>query len=143
MSVQHWAAPSSIEDVPRLRRGVVAFAAAHGMAPGPLADLSIAVSEILANVARHGRADRESDRLDVRVEIDDDVVVVIRGAGVGLSQRVNGPAARLGLITVASLARNLRVTPTAEGGREVSMTFPRAIAPAAAAPSAPGVEAPG
>lgn len=133
MPVQRWITTSSVEQVPALRRGVVAFAQRHGMASQLTPDLAIAVSEILTNVALHGDP---GDLLTVEVDVEDDVVVVVRGAGVGLSPRANGPAARTGLILVASLARSVRVGPADGGGREVSLTFPRSVA-------ACGAEGPG
>jgi anti-sigma regulatory factor (Ser/Thr protein kinase) len=85
--------------------------------------LALAVAEMVANVALHGNATHE---ITVHADIgDDEVTVVVCGAGVGLTSNVDGPAIRMGMVIVAALTDELQVTPTLDGGREVSMTFRR------------------
>jgi anti-sigma regulatory factor (Ser/Thr protein kinase) len=123
MAVQHWVTPSDLTHVGELRRGVVAFAGEHGVEGAVLTDLALAVAEMAANVALHGNA---TDPLTVDADIrDDEVTVVVRGAGVGLTPNVDGPAIRMGMVIAAALTDELHVTPTPDGGREVSMTFQR------------------
>jgi nitrate/nitrite-specific signal transduction histidine kinase len=78
---------------------------------------------MVANVALHGNA---TDALTVDADVrDDEVTVVVRGAGVGLTPHVDGPAIHIGMVIVAALTDELHVGPTPDGGREVSMTLQR------------------
>jgi len=125
MSVQQWVTPSDVAHVAEVRRRLVAFAREHGVQGAVLTDLALAVAEMVANVALHGNA---TDAITVDADIrDDKVTVVVRGAGVGLSPNVDGPAIRMGMVIVAALTDELQVTPTLDGGREVSMTFRRTV----------------
>jgi anti-sigma regulatory factor (Ser/Thr protein kinase) len=95
-----------------------------------LTDLALGVAEMVANVALHGNA---TDALTVDADIrDDKVTVVVSGAGVGLAPNVDGPAIRMGMVIVSALTDELQVTPTLDGGREVSMTFRRTARTASA-----------
>ena len=123
MSVQQWVTPSDVAHVGEVRRGLVAFAGEHGVEGAVLTDLALAVAEIVANVALHGSA---TDAITVDADIrDEKVTVVVRGAGVGLTPNVDGPAVRMGMLIVAALTDELHVVPKLNGGREVSMTFRR------------------
>jgi anti-sigma regulatory factor (Ser/Thr protein kinase) len=123
MSVQQWVTPSDVAHVGEVRRGLVAFAGEHGVDGAVLTDLALAVAEIVANVALHGSA---TDAITVDADIrDEKVTVVVRGAGVGLTPNVDGPAIRMGMLIVAALTDELHVVPKLNGGREVSMTFRR------------------
>jgi anti-sigma regulatory factor (Ser/Thr protein kinase) len=123
MSVQQWVTPSDVAHVGEVRRGLVAFAGEHGVDGAVLTDLALAVAEIVANVALHGSA---TDAITVDADIrDEKVTVVVRGAGVGLTPNVDGPAIRMGMLIVAALTDELHVVPKRNGGREVSMTFRR------------------
>jgi anti-sigma regulatory factor (Ser/Thr protein kinase) len=122
MAVQRWVTASEIEGVADVRRGVVAYAAQHGVGSVVLADLAIAVSEVLTNVVRHGLP---TDAVTTTAELEDgEVVVVIRGPGFGLAPGAGGPAAHTGMVIAAALAGSIRVRPTAARGREVRMSFP-------------------
>jgi anti-sigma regulatory factor (Ser/Thr protein kinase) len=130
MSVQQWVTPSDVTHVGDVRRGLVAFAGEHGVEGAALTDLALAVAEMVANVALHGNA---TDALTVDADIrDDKMTVVVRGAGVGLTPNVDGPATRMGMVIVAALTDELHVGPTPDGGREVSMTFRRTARTASA-----------
>jgi anti-sigma regulatory factor (Ser/Thr protein kinase) len=123
MSVQQWVTPSDVAHVGEVRRGLVAFAGEHGVEGAVLTDLALAVAEIVANVALHGSA---TDAITVDADIrDEKVTVVVRGAGVGLTPNVDGPAVRMGMLIVAALTDELHVVPKLDGGREVSMMFRR------------------
>jgi hypothetical protein len=120
--VQRWVTASDATRLAGVRRAVVAYAATHGVQGAVLADLAIAVSEVLTNVALHGRP---TDAVTTTAECEDgELVVVIDGAGFGLSARVDAPAVRLGLVIAAALTGTIRVCPGARGGREISMRFP-------------------
>jgi len=106
---------------------VVDYAAKHGVGDAVLADLAIAVSEVLTNVALHGRP---VDPVTTTAELaDGELVVVVDGAGFGLSTQVDAPAVRLGMVVAAALTGNIRVCPAAGGGREIWMSFPIAEEP--------------
>ena len=123
MSVQQWVTTSDVAHVGEVRRELVAFAGEHGVEGAVLTDLALAVAEMVANVALHGDA---TDEITVDADVRDDwVTVVVRGAGVGLTPHVDGPAIRMGMVIVAALTDDVRVGPTRNGGREVSMTFRR------------------
>jgi anti-sigma regulatory factor (Ser/Thr protein kinase) len=124
VSVQQWQTASDVAHVAAMRRGVVAYAAEHGVRDAVLADVALAVSEVLTNVALHGGA---ADTVSTTAElVDGDFVVAIRGAGFGLSHDVDGPAVRLGMVIAAALTRNLRVASTDSARRQISMRFPLA-----------------
>jgi anti-sigma regulatory factor (Ser/Thr protein kinase) len=130
MSVQRWVTTSDVAHVAGVRRELVAFAGDNGVEGAVLTDLALAVAEMVANVALHGDP---TDEITVDADIgDDEVTVVVRGAGVGLTPHVDGPAIRMGMVIVAALADDVRVGPTLDGGREVSMTFRRTARTAAA-----------
>jgi hypothetical protein len=122
VSVQHWEVASDVANVAAIRRGVVAYAAEHGVRGGVLADVALAVSEVLTNVALHGGA---ADTLTTTAElVDGDFVVAIRGAGFGVAHDVDGPAVRLGMVIAAALTGSLRVASADRARREISMRFP-------------------
>jgi anti-sigma regulatory factor (Ser/Thr protein kinase) len=123
MSVQQWVTTSDVTHVGEVRRAVLAFIGEHGVPHAVLTDLGIAVSEMVTNAMLHGDG---ADTLTVAVDVGDDAVtVVVRGAGVGMASPADGPATRMGMVIVAALADDVRVGPTDDGSREVSMTFPR------------------
>jgi len=124
VSVEHWEAVSDVANVAAIRRGVVAYAAEQGVRDDVLADVALAVSEVLTNVVLHGGA---ADTVITTAElVDGEFVVAVRGAGFGLSHDVNGPAVRLGMVIAAALAGNLRVASSDRAGRHISMRFPLA-----------------
>jgi anti-sigma regulatory factor (Ser/Thr protein kinase) len=124
VTVQRWIIGSSVENVAALRRRVTAFAAQNGAAEDVRDAVAIAVGELVTNVVLHGhRGDQVPVVADAR---DDDILVTVSGAGFGLSEKVNGPAARLGMMLVAALTDDIQVAAAEGGGHEISMTFRRA-----------------
>ncbi|HEX2104596.1 MAG TPA: ATP-binding protein [Solirubrobacteraceae bacterium] len=108
--VQQWVTTSELAHVGHVRRELVAFAREHGVEGAVLTDLALAVGEMVANVALHGDA---TDKITVDGDIgDDEVTVVVRGAGVGLTPHIDGPAIRMGMVILAALADDVRVGPT-------------------------------
>ena len=127
MAVQQWVTTSDVTRVGGVRRSVVAFAGEHGVPDAVLTDLGIALSEIVTNAMLHGDA---ADTLTGAVDVADDAVTVaVRGAGVGMASPADGPATRMGIVIVAALADGVRVGPTDDASREVSMTFQRRARP--------------
>ena len=112
------------EDLPPLRRTVVAFAIANGASERQGEDIAIAVSEALGNAAVHAYADRPSPgvaTLDAWMsEGSLHVVVCDEGTGIQLPRR--GPGLGLGLALMIRLTRRFDIQESPAGTR-VHMTF--------------------
>lgn len=112
------------EDIPPLRRTVVAFAAANGASERQGEDIAIAVSEALANAAVHAYADCPGPgvaTLDAWMsEGSLHVVVCDEGGGIQLPRR--GPGLGLGLALMIRLTRRFDIQESPAGTR-VHMTF--------------------
>jgi anti-sigma regulatory factor (Ser/Thr protein kinase) len=87
-------------------------------------DLTLAVSEIVANAVVHAYRDGSDGAITVaaeqwgegmRVEIVDD--------GMGLSPRTDSPGAGLGLIIAGNIADRVEINRPEDGGTSVCLTF--------------------
>src|SRR5215210_5408813 len=120
LSAERWVTESDVGRVASVRRAVAAYAARNGAAGVLLADVAIAVSEVLTSAALHGGpADAITTTAEVR---DGELVVIVRGAGVGLTSDADTPAVRMGMLVAAALAREIRFAPAADAGREVCLS---------------------
>jgi hypothetical protein len=128
-----------MDRVSELRRSVVAYAAGQGVADGVLADLAIGVSAVLASFVRSSRHVGSRGPVSVDVDVADDRVVArVRGPQ-ARTARLDNPGVRLGLVTAASLACDIRVCSSGSTGTEISMRFPRAAVPRDPMPAAASV----
>jgi hypothetical protein len=129
VSVQQWEIAPQLERVAGLRRAVVAYAAAEGVAGGVLADLAIGVSAVVANVVRSSRHVGSRVPVSVSVDVAEDGVLARVHAPQAQTARLDNPGAALGLVIAASLACDIRVDSSGTTETEISMRFPRAAAP--------------
>jgi hypothetical protein len=115
MTAQQWETTPQVERVAGVRRSVVAYTADEGVVGAVLADLAIGVSAVLANVVRSRRHVGGAASLSVSVDIDERVLVRVRGPHVQTA-RLDNRGAALGLVTAASVASDIRVcSPTSTG----------------------------
>lgn len=122
----HWEVPAKAEQIPLLRNGAAAFAAAAGMVDRELDDVRTVVSEAATNVVLHaydgdGHRDRDM-RLDVEM-IASRLTVRVRDHGVGLGNSTSAGGAGVGLGVMAALADTLELRRCRDGGTEVRMGF--------------------
>jgi serine/threonine-protein kinase RsbW len=115
----HARVPARAENVPALRRSVVAYAAANGASARQCDDVAVAVSEALGNVVVHayaGRADPGPATIDAWVS-DGSLHVVVCDEGGGMQPRRRGPGLGLGLSVIIRLARRVEVEESPAGTR--------------------------
>lgn len=126
MPRQSWTIPAEPQQVSRLRREVVSFAAAQGVSDPPIADLKIAVSEAMTNVIVHAYGGDHAGKVDVLVSVEPgrEITVVVADAGSGMNPRADSPGMGLGLPLIGNLADSLQIsTPAGGHGTEVRMSF--------------------
>jgi serine/threonine-protein kinase RsbW len=116
------------------RRWLTRLVLDAGYAPRDAQDLAVAFSEACANVHRHAYAGRRDGRVDVRVAIDDEEIVVSLdhdGAPLDLGDYAPpdlGLASEggYGLYLIASLVDDVSFTATGSGGCTVLVKRKRA-----------------
>ena len=111
--------------VGEVRRGVAAFARAHGASEDALDRLSLAVSEATANAVIHAFGGRPPGRVSVIAEPGEGCVVVrVRDDGRGMTPRADSPGLGLGLNLMAAMATRCDIQEGTSGrGTEVRMVF--------------------
>jgi serine/threonine-protein kinase RsbW len=124
VATARWTTTPDPENVAQLRRAVRDYAVGHGLAAQRVHDLTLAVSEIVANAVVHAYRDGSDGTITVVAELlGADIVVRVADTGVGLSPRPDSPGAGLGLVIAGNVADRLEIDRPACGGTEVSMTF--------------------
>jgi anti-sigma regulatory factor (Ser/Thr protein kinase) len=127
---QSW--PARPEHVRAARRAASVAAQRAGAETSVLDAVRLAVSEAVSNVVVHSY--RESKRGEFTMSIEweaDRLHVIVRDHGCGMQPRMDSPGAGLGLPLIASLADSFSVSEPADGGTELSMTFPLRVLRAA------------
>ena len=126
MASHFWKAPPDPQEVHRLRHEVAAYAADHGIERPALDDLTLAVSEVIANAVMHAYPDERRGTITVMATAhQDEVVVRVLDDGVGLRARTDSPGAGLGLSIAGAVAKRIVVERAQQGGTDVRMTFAR------------------
>jgi anti-sigma regulatory factor (Ser/Thr protein kinase) len=114
------------ENVAVARQALAGLCEAIGANAKVLADVKLAVTEACTNVVVHAYRDSDAEPfMDLEAHPDgDELLVVVRDYGVGISPRAESPGLGLGLPLIAALARsvNIRSGPDSRG-TEVVMTF--------------------
>jgi serine/threonine-protein kinase RsbW len=94
-----------------------------GADPRALADVLLALSEVVTNAVVHGY---RGDAGEVRVEAehsDDRLLLSVADQGRGMSPRADSPGLGVGLPLVGTIAKKLDITAEVGGGTLVSMCF--------------------
>ena len=122
-----WTTRPDPENVALLRRAVRDYVRQFGIEDERVSDLTLAVSEIVANAVIHAFRDGSDGTVTVAAHAcDEGMQVRVSDDGVGLSPRTDSPGAGLGLIIAGRVADRLEIERPADGGTHVCMTFARA-----------------
>ncbi len=63
-----------LHDLTHVTQTVDQLAATHGLTPDIVADMNIALDEVLSNIIRHGYSDDRVHKIQIRLTADDDVL---------------------------------------------------------------------
>lgn len=120
-----WTTKPEPENVARLRHNVREYARGSGLDSDRIAELTLAVSEVVANAVVHAYRDGRDGTITVVAETlrPGEVCVRIADDGVGLSPRTDSPGAGLGLVIAGNIADRLEIDRPDRGGTEVRLTF--------------------
>jgi serine/threonine-protein kinase RsbW len=96
-----------------------------GLSPRATGDVRLAVSEACTNVVSHAYRDAsEPGELEVEVVLgENELTVIVRDRGSGITPRVESGGLGLGLPLIAALTRRAEIGEQDGGGTEVKMTF--------------------
>ena len=106
------------------RHAISDFLHANGADPRALADVLLALSEVVTNSVVHGYRNRSGG--DVAIEAktwSDRLMLSVADAGRGMAPRTDSPGLGLGLPLVGRIAKRVDIRARAGGGTLVSMCF--------------------
>jgi len=119
-----WRLPAEPASVAEIRAGVRAFASAHGAQPTVVADMALAVSEVVTNAVLHAFVEREPGTIEAHATAGvDELVVIVADDGRGMQPRADSPGLGLGLPLIGQLATTVDLRRSAGGGAELCLTF--------------------
>jgi serine/threonine-protein kinase RsbW len=105
------------------RRAIREFLRSHGVDPRALADVLLALSEVVTNAVVHGYRGGAGE---VRVAAEHShhrLVLSVADQGRGMAPRLDSPGLGLGLPLVGKIANKVDITAESGGGTLVSMYF--------------------
>ncbi len=124
MEAAEWTARPDPANVGPLRRAVRDYALELGLADERVHDLTLAVSEIVANAVIHAYRDGTDGAITVEAEeCGEGMRVRIVDRGIGLTPRTDSPGAGLGLVIAGNVADRLEIDRPESGGTTVCLTF--------------------
>jgi stage II sporulation protein AB (anti-sigma F factor) len=104
------------------RRAVTEFL--RGADPGALADVLLAVSEVVTNCVVHGYRGAPAGRVELEARRKGDhLLLSVADDGVGMAPRLDSPGLGLGLPLVTQVAERVDISSPENGGTRVSMHF--------------------
>ena len=115
--------PAVGESVPRARRDLAAFAAAHGMEGEQMDGLRTAASEAVANAVIHAYRDRPGQVHVTAAVTGHELWVLVADEGCGVQAPSRTPGLGWGLALMAGAAEEFVLAERAERGTEVRMRF--------------------
>jgi anti-sigma regulatory factor (Ser/Thr protein kinase)/PAS domain-containing protein len=119
-----WSLPAEPATVATIRVGIRDFAAAHGAPEAVVADIALAVSELVTNAVMHGYVDRTPGTITAEASAGlEELVIVVADDGRGMQPRSDSPGLGLGLPLVGQLATTVDLRETPGGGSELCVTF--------------------
>ena len=100
------------------------FAAAHGAPERVVADIALAVSELVTNAVMHAYVDRAPGTIRAEASAGlEELVIVVSDDGRGMQPRSDSPGLGLGLPLVGQLATTVDLREPPGGGAELCVTF--------------------
>jgi serine/threonine-protein kinase RsbW len=118
------ALPARAENIAIVRHAFGALGEAYDISEQMLSDLRLAVTEACTNVVVHAYPDGQEGPLEVRASISgEQLTVIVRDRGKGISPRPDSPGLGLGLPLIASLADTVQLGRDDSGHTEVRMGF--------------------
>jgi serine/threonine-protein kinase RsbW len=106
------------------RRAVRDLLRAHGADPERLADVLLAVSEVVTNCVVHGYRERPGGQVAIEAKhTGAHLVLSVADEGHGMAPRVDSPGLGLGLPLVGRVADRVDISAPAGGGTLVRMCF--------------------
>jgi serine/threonine-protein kinase RsbW len=118
------ALPARAENIAIVRHAFGALGEAYHVDDQTLSDIRLAVTEACTNVVVHAYPDGEEGPLEVLATLlDEQLTVVVRDQGPGITPRPDSPGLGLGLPLIASLAESVQLGRDDDEHTEVRMTF--------------------
>lgn len=118
------ALPARAENIAIVRHAFGALGEAYEVNEQTLSDLRLAVTEACTNVVVHAYPDGREGPLEVQATLaGEQLTVVVRDEGEGITPRPDSPGLGLGLPLIASLADTVQLGRDEEGRTEVRMGF--------------------
>jgi serine/threonine-protein kinase RsbW len=116
--------PACAENVAIVRHALGALGEALQVSAQTLSDIRLAVSEACTNVVVHAYPDGQEGPMEVLAGLlGDELTVVVRDEGPGITPRPDSPGLGLGLPLIASLAETVQLGHDEHQRTEVRMTF--------------------
>ncbi len=135
--------PARAENVAIVRHAIGALGEAIEIDAQTLSDIRLAVTEACTNVVVHAYPEGHEGPLEVLATLGgEQLTVVVRDEGKGISARTDSPGLGLGLPLIASLAETVQPGHDPEKRTEVRMTFSLAGADLRAIPQSPTPDSP-
>ena len=117
------ALPARAENIAIVRHALGAFGEVLALDSQTLSDIRLAVTEACTNVVVHAYPEREGP-LEVLATLDDEqLTVIVRDEGQGITPRPDSPGLGLGLPLIASLAESMALRRDDYDRTEVQMNF--------------------
>jgi anti-sigma regulatory factor (Ser/Thr protein kinase) len=106
------------------RHAISEFLHGNGADPRALADVLLALSEIVTNSVVHGYRDEAGGEVAIEAkQWSDRLMVSVADRGGGMAPRRDSPGLGLGLPLVGRIAKRVDISSPAGGGTRVSMCF--------------------
>ena len=106
------------------RHAISEFLHSHGADPRALADVLLALSEVVTNSVVHGYRNETGGEVAIEAkQWDDRLLLSVADRGGGMAPRPDSPGLGLGLPLVGRIAKRVDISSPAGGGTRVSMCF--------------------
>jgi serine/threonine-protein kinase RsbW len=116
--------PARAENIAIVRHAFGALGEAFDVDPQTLSDIRLAVTEACTNVVVHAYPDGREGPLEVLASLyQEQLTVLVRDEGHGITPRPDSPGLGLGLPLIASLAESVQLGRDDNERTEVRMTF--------------------
>lgn len=116
--------PARAENIAVVRHAFGAFGDAFALPAQVLSDIRLAVTEACTNVVVHAYPQDDAGPLQVEATVTgNELTVVVRDEGPGITPRPDSPGLGLGLPLIASLAETVELRRDDAERTEVCMTF--------------------